>query len=398
MLSRLTVALTLATLALLPWSWFPPFPWLHVHAQWSDALFAAAALCWLLDRWQPGGRPTWPRLRPAHLAMASYLGWAALSFCFAAPVRPPGAGKLLGMAELVALAVVTAELAGRPGVLARMARVVAWNSLAIAAAAAVGLALFYRGIPTLLIGTFGDLPAAPWYARVQAGMTHPNLLASYGLFAAALIAHEEAELPPALRRAALAATALTVLLTFSRAVLGFILGAVIRAVRTPRQRLAALLLAAASAAVILALSFRNLQLDPARPLPVRMVADPPASRREGFASAWRTLARHPRWGSGPGSSPGARWGAPFDAHCTPLNVAATLGLPALGALVALMVMLWRGRDRPTDRATWSGLAGLGLDALASDVEDFRHLWVLIGLADRRRPGDPAEPVREGARG
>ncbi len=36
--------------------------------------------------------------------------------------------------------------------------------------------------------------------------------------------------------------------------------------------------------------------------------------------------------------------------------------------------------RPTSIAIWSGIAGLGIEALAQDVEDFRHLWVLIGLA------------------
>jgi hypothetical protein len=78
-----------------------------------------------------------------------------------------------------------------------------------------------------------------------------------------------------------------------------------------------------------------------------------------------------------------REGVPCDAHFTPLNVAATLGLPALAAFLAIPVLLWRGRVRPADLATWGGLAGIGLDALAQDVEDFRHLWVLFGLASRR---------------
>ena len=34
------------------------------------------------------------------------------------------------------------------------------------------------------------------------------------------------------------------------------------------------------------------------------------------------------------------------------------------------------------------LAGLGLDALGQDVEDFRHLWVAFGIAARRRPSAP----------
>jgi hypothetical protein len=39
--------------------------------------------------------------------------------------------------------------------------------------------------------------------------------------------------------------------------------------------------------------------------------------------------------------------------------------------------------------------GLGLDALASDVEDFRHLWVLFGLAAvSSRDGIVAEYQRD----
>jgi hypothetical protein len=30
------------------------------------------------------------------------------------------------------------------------------------------------------------------------------------------------------------------------------------------------------------------------------------------------------------------------------------------------------------------LAGLGLDGLGQDVEDFRHVWVALGLADAGR--------------
>jgi hypothetical protein len=77
-------------------------------------------------------------------------------------------------------------------------------------------------------------------------------------------------------------------------------------------------------------------------------------------------------------------GLPFRAHFTPLNVAATMGLPALAALVFLVVVLWRERRRPTPIATWSGLAGLAIDGLAQDIEHFRHVWVMVGLADADR--------------
>ena len=61
-----------------------------------------------------------------------------------------------------------------------------------------------------------------------------------------------------------------------------------------------------------------------------------------------------------------------------------MGLPALLALVGLVIALWRQRRQPTDTATWSGLAGLGVDAIGQDVEHFRHVWVMFGLADAGR--------------
>jgi small-conductance mechanosensitive channel len=50
----------------------------------------------------------------------------------------------------------------------------------------------------------------------------------------------------------------------------------------------------------------------------------------------------------------------------------------------LVVVLWRERRRPTSIATWTGLLGLAVDGLAQDIEHFRHVWVMIGLADAER--------------
>jgi hypothetical protein len=83
-------------------------------------------------------------------------------------------------------------------------------------------------------------------------------------------------------------------------------------------------------------------------------------------------------------------GRPFEAHCTPLNVAATLGAPAALALLAMPVLLWRRRGRPLERSAWGALLGLGVDALAQDVEDFRHVWLFLGwLWGAARPDEPA---------
>ena len=64
----------------------------------------------------------WPRAEGAHLAIAAYAGAATLSFFFAAGHHPAGALKLLGLAELLMLAVITSDLARRP----HFPRAMAW--------------------------------------------------------------------------------------------------------------------------------------------------------------------------------------------------------------------------------------------------------------------------------
>jgi hypothetical protein len=378
--SQVALALYLAALVLLPWAWFPPFPWLHEHAQWSDAVFAAAAVAWGWECWQ---NRRWPARRFVHLAMGLYLGAAVLSDLMA-PAGGRSGWKLLGMAELCALAFITEDMASRPGVVPLIARAVTATSLAAAAAALAGLVLFYRGIETPLVGAYGShLVPSGWYARVQAGLYHPNLLASYCIFAAAVVARADTGLPCRLRGLVRAALWIMVVLAISFALLGFTAAAVLRAARTPRGRLVAGAYAAACAALLVFLTAWNVTLDPAHPLGATLDTSQPSPRWQARASSWETLAARPLWGCGPGASPGWLGGEPVRAHLTPLDIAATLGLPALLAFAGIVVGLWCGRSRPLDTATWSGLGGLALDALASDIEYFRHLWVLFGLAAAR---------------
>ena len=131
--------------------------------------------------------------------------------------------------------------------------------------------------------------------------------------------------------------------------------------------------------VIATLTVGRLHLDPTRPSTASYTVPDPGNRREAATSSWHTLVDHPVLGKGPGTYAGTNRGAPFRAHLTPLNIAATVGVPALVAVAGLLVTLWRRRDRTTDVALWCGMAGVGIDALAQDVEHFRHVWLLIGL-------------------
>jgi len=378
-LDRLSRVLFLATLALLPWAALAPFPWLHENARWTDVVFALAAVAWaaglLVER-------RLPRLRAVHAGLALYLGWAAVSLVAASPRPAAGPAKLLGMAMLAALFVVTSDMMGRPGLPSAVGRTLAATSLLTAVAAVAGVVLSAYGRITPLVGTCGDLLPGP-LSRAQAGFPHPNLLASWCVFASGALAREDAGLSRAWRRVVEVALAVTVLLTTSRAILAFALAAAIRGATTPARRRFAWALAGLLVVAMLGLTVTNLVVYPLRPWNVHVLPGP-SPRLEAAATSLETLAAHPLVGTGPGTSPGRRGNLPFDAHLTPLNVAATLGLPALLGLAFAVFALWRARSRPTDLATWGMLAGLGLDGLGQDVEDFRHLWVALGFADAGR--------------
>jgi hypothetical protein len=170
--------------------------------------------------------------------------------------------------------------------------------------------------------------------------------------------------------------------TLSRGLIGFLLAAAIRyctRLEGRRRQLVPLAAALISVAIIAALTVGRLHVEPANPTKSSYVIPDPGNRREAFVTSLKTLGHHSVVGIGPGAPPGINDGAPFRAHFTPLNVAATLGLPALGALIVTVALVWRRRRRPTDVALWSAAAGIMLDGLAQDIDHFRHVWVLLGL-------------------
>ena len=228
---RAAAGLFLAALALLPWAAVLPFPWLHPRAQWSDAVFAAAALAWAVDR---ARTRSWPKVGLAEAGMGLYLGMAALSLWHADPRPPAGAAKLLGMAMLAAWAVVTADLVPRLG-LPVVARTVAVTAVLTAVAALAGVGLFFLGVSTPFVGSYGDLvPGA--YARAQAGLRASRTCwraSAYSPTASSL-----ATTPgflPAPRRLVLWAVVLTSLLTVSRGILALGLAALVRHADTPSE-------------------------------------------------------------------------------------------------------------------------------------------------------------------
>jgi O-antigen ligase len=119
----------------------------------------------------------------------------------------------------------------------------------------------------------------------------------------------------------------------------------------------------------------------------------PGIRYRLAEAALHTASEHPLFGVGPGRNAGELpWPRPedpmttMDAHCTPINVAATLGLPALACFLGLCIfVLVRARDSSGLRAALAlALAAVLFDSFTVDVEDFRHLWLLFALVAPRR--------------
>src|SRR5215510_12448663 len=376
LLDRAVVFLYLATLALLPWAWFPPFPWLHEHAQWSDPVFAATAVCWVVARWRD---QRWPRFSPALVATVAYLVTASLSLLFSPSRETAGTWKLLGIAELCALVVITADLASKAPVMRDIARVLTVTALCVAIGAISGLLLFYAGKGTRLIGIYGELTPSPFYARVQAGLYNPNLLASFCIFAAALVGHPNAELPAWLRRTGMTVLWIAVALTFSRGIIGFAVAAAIRHSHNRPRRILAASCASAGIGVMVLLTFFKVSVDPVRPFESHISNLAASSRYQALTTSLASITSSPIFGTGPGTHPARYLGIPFDSHMTYAGIAATLGLPALAFFSWLVCFAWLRRGRLTNVVLWGAMAGLALDGLGQDIESFRHLWVLIGL-------------------
>jgi hypothetical protein len=384
-------ALYLLAVATLGVKWVSPLSSFYPEAIWSDVLIGAAAVVWLFSRL---ARREFPRPRLFHLALGLYVAAGFVSLAFASDLTL-GAKTLLLMAELCVLAFLTSEFASEPGGIQAIVWTVVFVTLYTAILAVVGLALFYAHIHTSILGAYGEqYVASNRYARIAAGFESPPFLGSFCIFASALVAREDVSIPRHLRLVTQMALAALVLLTFARAIIGFAAAIAIRAGyrhrRSRRARAAAIAFVVASIAVIAALTAGRFHLDPTRPSTITYTVPDPHNRRQAFVTSLDTLGDHPIVGEGPGSLTGLNRRAPFRAHMTALNVAATMGVPALAALTFIIVVLWRNRRRPIPIATWSGLAGLAIDGLAQDVDHFRHVWILLGVADsERRPAADA---------
>ncbi len=390
---RPSLALYLIALALLPIKWLSPFS--HEAAGWTDVFIAAAAGAWALEKVREGARP---RLRASHVGFALYVLAGALSAVVTSSGSSGAWSNVLIMAELVVLAVLTSDFAQDKSGRRAIALVVLLATLVTAVLAALALCLFYAGVSTDLVWVYGDLEPSDLYARVSAGFLSAPLLGSFCIFASAVLADEDSGIPRRVRAIAQVILLVLVVVTVSRALLGFLVAAAIRfgaARGTRASRRVAISAVVASLLAVTILTVGRLSVDPsaASPASYSLLNASDSPRLTAIETSAETFADHPVLGLGPGSLAGERLSGDegIRAHLTPLNVAATMGLPALAALVFAIAAIWHERRRPTNIAIWSGLAGLGVEALASDVEHFRHVWILLGLADADRRASRKRP-------
>jgi hypothetical protein len=325
------------------------------RARWTDVMTLLALVPWACTRpWQRLDRRT----------RAPLAAWVLLGL--ATTAAHGGWAKLAGSVVLVLLFLMSADLGRLHGLLA--ARITAFAAVALAAAALAGFVLFYAGIETPLLGPRGDLLPGP-YPRVRSLASHPNLLGSYAIFAWALAS--TLPRPDPARRAGRAAAALCAWLALSRAALSLFVAEVWW--RWPRRRAVAVVVAVG--ALLMALTMVNVRVDPTRPWAVSVDVGGGVRRAAAIATL-EAIRRRPWLGCGVDCTPG-----PWDAHCTPLQIAATRGLPALAVFMWLLTRL-----KP-DGGSWTpeaaGVVALLVDGLTQDVEDFRHLWVLMGMAAAR---------------
>lgn len=370
----------------MPFKWFSPFA--HQQAGWTDIVMAAAVASWILEG-VASRRPL--RLRAPHYLLAAYLVLVAASG-LTAPDRSTAALNVLITAELVAIAVLTADFMREPSGRRAVSRVVYWVVLVAAVEGAVGLLLFYLGQTTSLAdGTSVYLNPSSVYTRVAGGFYSAPLLGSFCIAASAILALPDNGLSRRARVVGQVLLAALVISTVSRPAIAFAIAFAVREASrrgTARARKVAAAVLIVGGILLTLLTVAPLSLDPLRPS-----ATPPGinGRLADIESAPKQVIHHPLLGDGPGALTAVWYGMPRRPHFTPLNIAATTGLPSLLAIVGLIVVLWRRRSRPTNMAIWSGLLALLFDALTQDVDHFRHVWMMLGIAD----ADRAPALRDG---
>ena len=354
-----------AAVVMLPLQWLPPIP--LAGAQLSDFAFLIAAIALLVARPRPGD---------LHRVDMCWLGLFAGGATASALVNGGSYVKLAGHLELVVVAACAALLARDAATMARIRQALIWAAVLAAITGLMGAVLFFFGHWTGLLNHYGDLVPGD-YPRIRGTCIRTNMLATVLATGFILLLGEKRESMLGRLRWPIAAVILLALFfTFSRTWMTLAAGiAMVLALNLGGcGRIAGAAIASAIVAVLLLLSARYaVELEPTHFWEVTVSSDP-GTRWVIWGDTLDTIAAHPIFGAGPGS-PATAIG--WSAHLVWLNLWAVLGLVPLFAFAA-----GAGRALSRYRVDHYLAAAVGviiLDGLARDVEDQRHLWVMIGL-------------------
>lgn len=362
--------------------------------QLSDIVFALAFVWFLRARCE---------IPPAiaSLPIAAFAAGAAVSAqSGGSPV------KLLGHFELAALGWMAVCASPRYARWLRRGLVVAAAFAALAAMA--GLAVFYTGIagydaagrpenPLLYI--HGSLVPGD-YPRPRGTLVTGAMLTSVVATGLALLWFERDLVPGGWLRRLIYAGCLTALFfAFSRTIATFAIVVVVAGLwrrESPRWARGAGMIAAAAYAAALWVSLRyQVVLNPMQPWAVEVLAAD-GDRFGRWRIAVAAIAENPVLGAGPGVSVADGWSA----HNTWLNLWAVLGLAPLAAFAVLMMASVRAAIGQRLPGVACALIFLLIESLYNDIEDMRHVWILIGIAlgaasnarrIQRGPGPPLQP-------
>jgi hypothetical protein len=351
------------------------FPVLPGGAQISDAVAAIGAALVLAGALQ---RRAWTVVSPAGAAAA--LAYA-LAACLSFAIVGGSAMRVLGYVWLVGFGLAVCVASDDEAVALRVRRALLMAALIGAVSGLVGAVLFWLGKPTGLLNIPGDLVPGD-YPRIRGTMVRANALA--GLLATGLLLL--GDVPRKWRVLVGGVLVAALVFTFSRSWIalagaGAVMVLAITPAHTRTRDAVAIVVVLATIAVMLTVSWLDIRLDPTRPWDMA-IGSGTGTRWIHLNDALASVASHP-FGVGPGRPPTFNG---WDAHFTPINIAAILGKPAAVAFVllfaiALVRALRAARDGDaTMRGVAAALVLFSFDALARDIEDQRALWVLIGLA------------------
>ncbi len=369
---RRTTSLIVIGIVLLPLQIWPVMP--LPGMQLSDIFFALAFVQFLWARFEiPSAIAAVP--------IAAFAAGAAVSTLFGgSPV------KLLGHFELAALGWMAVCASPHGSRWLRRALVIAAALAALTAMAA--LAVFFSGIAgydaagrpeSPLLYIHGSLVSGN-YPRPRGTLVTGAMLTSVVATGLALLWFERELVPGVWRRRLIHAVCVAALFfAFSRtiATLAIVLiAAELWRRDSPPWARGAWVIAAAAYAVALWVSLRyHVVLNPMEPWAVDVLAAD-GDRFGRWRIAVAAIAENPIVGAGPGILVAEGWSA----HNTWLNLWAVLGIAPLAAFAFLMLASVRAAIGLRPLGVACALIFALIESAYNDIEDMRHVWLLIGIA------------------